>query len=81
MAIQFIGAHKGGIMAGVNGNDCFCENEYFLAFFMVNHEYKDAYFLSSMDFASEEGFANDGDAKAMFNQAEAIANKIKEEMN
>tara|TARA_R100000951_G_scaffold92973_1_gene81482 strand:- start:267 stop:512 length:246 start_codon:yes stop_codon:yes gene_type:complete len=79
MAIQFIGAHNGGIMAVVNGNDCFCENEYFLAFFMVNHQYKDAYFLSSMDFASEEGFANDGDAKAMFSKAEAIANKIKEE--
>lgn len=79
MAIKFIAAHNGGIMAGINGNDYFCESAEKLAFFMANQEYKNAWFLSSMDFASEEGFANDGDAKAMFNQAEAIANKIKEE--
>ena len=78
MAIEFISAHNGGIMAGINGNGCFCANEEKLAFFMMNHKYNNAYFSSSMDFASEYGFDNDGDAKAMFHRAEEIAQSNQE---
>ena len=79
MAIEFVGAQNGGIVVVVNGNDMFCKEPEKLAFFMCNHEYQDAYFLSCMDFASEYGFAKDGDAKEMFFKAEAIANKFKKE--
>lgn len=78
MAIEFISAQNGGIMAGINGNDCFCANEEKLAFFMMNHQYNNAYFSSSMDFASEYGFDDDGDAKAMFYRAEEIAQSNQE---
>ena len=82
MAIEFFGAQNGGIYVVVNGNGGaagFAKEPEKLASFMCNHEYQDAYFLSCMDFASEYGFAKDGDAKEMFFKAEAIANKFKKE--
>tara|TARA_R110000868_G_scaffold322966_1_gene583880 strand:+ start:353 stop:610 length:258 start_codon:yes stop_codon:yes gene_type:complete len=80
--IQFISADDGGISLHSNDFEYSawkCLNKNQLACALIQYDFSGAFFTSSMDFASEEGFANDGDAKEMFYQATVIASKMKEE--
>jgi hypothetical protein len=69
----FLTAEDGGIVVSVNKNvvGCAFSAEELAEVFTANNVTADAdiYFSSSVDFASEEGFATDDDAHAIINEA------------
>lgn len=74
--INFVSATAGGIELTVEGkpHGFWASNAKDLASFFKEFGFADAcYNSSTMDFASEEGFASDDDAKILFNAALEIA--------
>ena len=71
----FISANNGGIEVGIGvGNKVgFAKTAKMLKYILdtkkVNVFEDDVFFTSSMDFASEYGFADNGDARKLFNDA------------
>lgn len=73
MGINFINADQGGLIFRIatdNGNifrraDSIADGVHFVNQYGVAAP---CYFSSDMDYASEEGFADDGDAKVMWDQ-------------
>ena len=68
----FISANNGGIEVGIGvGNKVgFAKTAKMLAYILDTHKiFGEIMFCSSMDFATEVGFADDGDARKLFNDA------------
>ena len=68
----FISANNGGIEVGIGvGNKVgFAKTAKMLAYILDTHKiFGEVMFCSSMDFATEVGFADDGDARKLFNDA------------
>ena len=68
----FISANNGGIEVGIGvGNKVgFAKTAKMLAYILDTHKiFGEVMFCSSMDFATEAGFADDGDARKLFNDA------------
>ena len=68
----FIGANNGGIevFIGVGNKVGFAKTPKMLAYILDTKKiFGEVVFTSSMDFASENGFATDDGAKEMFNNA------------
>ena len=68
----FIGANNGGIevFIGVGNKVGFAKTSKMLAYILDTKKiYVSVMFTSSMDFASENGFATDDGAKELFNNA------------
>ena len=68
----FISANNGGIEVGIGvGNKVgFAKTAKMLAYILETKKiYGEVMFTSSMDFASEYGFADNGDARKFFNDA------------
>tara|TARA_B100002019_G_C20732119_1_gene339860 strand:- start:213 stop:476 length:264 start_codon:yes stop_codon:yes gene_type:complete len=68
----FISANNGGIEVGIGvGNKVgFAKTAKMLAYILDTKKiYGEVMFTSSMDFASEYGFADNGDARKFFNDA------------
>ena len=68
----FISANNGGIEVGIGvGNKVgFAKTPKMLAYILDTHKiFGEVMFCSTMDFATEVGFADDGDARKMFNDA------------
>ena len=75
--IDFISADEGGIKmwAGLGSPVGWSDSADGIATMLKTAGLADTVFGSStMDFASEEGFENDGDAKALWNEAIGIYN-------
>ena len=71
----FISANNGGIEVGIGvGNKVgFAKTAKMLAYILDTHKiFGEVMFCSSMDFATEAGFADDGDARKLFDDAVAI---------
>ena len=71
----FIGAHKGGIQVfkGAGNLIGFAKTPKMLAYILDTHKiFGEVMFCSTMDFATEAGFADDGDARKLFDDAVAI---------
>ena len=75
MTIQetvFIDAQNGGIgvFIGAGNQVGFAKTPKMLAYILDTHKiFGEVMFCSTMDFATEVGFADDGDARKMFNDA------------
>ena len=68
----FIGAHEGGIQVfkGAGNLIGFAKTAKLLAYILDTHKiFGEVMFTSDMDFASENGFATDDDAKILWNNA------------
>ena len=68
----FIDAENGGISVyiGVGNKVGFAKPAKMLAYILDTHKiFGEVMFCSSMDFATEVGFADDGDARKLFNDA------------
>ena len=68
----FIGAHKGGIQVfkGAGNLIGFAKTPKMLAYILDTHKiFGEVMFCSTMDFATEAGFADDGDARKLFDDA------------
>ena len=68
----FISANNGGIEVGIGvGNKVgFAKTAKMLAYILDTPKiFGEVMFCSSMDFATEVGFADDGDARKLFNDA------------
>ena len=68
----FIDAENGGISVyiGVGNKVGFAKTAKMLAYILDTHKiFGEVMFCSSMDFATEVGFADDGDARKLFNDA------------
>ena len=68
----FISANNGGIEVdiGVGNKVGFAKTPKMLAYILDTHKiFGEVMFCSTMDFATEVGFADDGDARKMFNDA------------
>ena len=68
----FISANNGGIEVGIGvGNEVGrAKTAKMLAYILDTHKiFGEVMFCSSMDFASEYGFADNGDARKLFNDA------------
>ena len=68
----FISANNGGIEVGIGvGNKVgFAKTAKMLAYILDTHKiFGEVMFCSSMDFATEAGFADNGDARKLFNDA------------
>ena len=77
MKIDYIDAHNGGIkmFAGVGNLKGWMKTAKGIAYVLATVGVADTVMgSSSMDFASEEGFENDGDAMELWNEAIAIYN-------
>ena len=77
MKIDYIDAHNGGIKmyAGVGNLKGWMKTAKGIAYVLATVGVADTVMgSSSMDFASEEGFENDGDAMELWNEAIAIYN-------
>ena len=75
--IDYITAHNGGIkmFAGVGNLKGWMKTAKGIAYVLATVGVADTVMgSSSMDFASEEGFENDGDAMELWNEAIAIYN-------
>jgi hypothetical protein len=77
--IQFISADDGGISLNFEDFDYNWLNKHQLAQALIKYDFSGAFFTSSMDFASEYGFPEDGDAKKMFYEATVMASAIMKE--
>ena len=68
----FISANNGGIEVGIGvGNKVgFAKTAKMLAYILDTHKiFGEVMFCSTMDFATEAGFADDGDARKLFDDA------------
>ena len=68
----FIDAENGGISVyiGVGNKVGFAKTAKMLAYILDTKKiFGEVFFTSSMDFATEVGFADDGDARKLFNDA------------
>lgn len=78
LGIKFINADEGGLLFTINTHegqikrraDSVEDVAHWINFYGVSTS---AYFSSDMDFASDEGFLNDGDAKKMWYAGEEAA--------
>ena len=71
----FISANNGGIEVdiGVGNQVGFAKTPKMLAYILDTHKiFGEVMFCSTMDFATEAGFADDGDARKLFDDAVAI---------
>ena len=71
----FINAHEGGIQVfkGAGNLVGFAKTPYMLAYILDTKKiYGEVMFCSTMDFATEAGFADNGDARKFFDDAVAL---------